>query len=297
MFAAGCLSEAMHLKGPEIAPDAAAAAATAALSSLRVKGGVHARFHAARGATHITDLGESGGYRLRFPTTHAPHIEATQINTGGGIAGGDRLAFDFAADAGADVVVTTQSAERIYRSHGPDTEISVKLTLGAGARLDWLPQSTILFSGAHLRRRFDVDLAPDSRLLMVEAITFGRIASGEVMGDGAVHDRWRVKRGGRLIFADAVRLAGDIAEQLAAPVVAGGGRAAALLLDVSPNAADRLEAVRGALGQARSYCGASAWNGMLSVRFLGPDASSVRADIVTVVEFLARRPLPRVWQA
>lgn len=300
MFAAACPSEDAALKSAD-APDVTALdvdeAAIAALSSLRVDGGVRARFHQARGATHITDLGESGGYRLRFPTTHAPHIEAALINTGGGVAGGDRLAFDVAVDAGGDVVVSTQSAERIYRTHGPDTGISVKLAVGPGARLDWLPQSTILFSGARVHRRFDVDLDPGSRLLMAETITFGRIASGEVMGHGAVHDTWRIKRGGRLIFADALRLAGDIGKLLALPAVAGGSRAAALLLYVAPDAADRLEAVQGALRTARSNCGASAWNGMLSARFLGDDAGSVRADIITVVEVLAKRPMPRVWQA
>ncbi len=300
MFAAACPSEGSGLKPSACAshtPDAPDATAVAALSSLRVKGGVRARFHQARGATHISDLGESGGYRLRFPTTHAPHLEAAQINTGGGVAGGDCVAFDYAADAGTDVVVSTQSAERIYRTHGPATEIGVKLRVGPAARLDWLPQSTILFSGARVNRRFDVELGLDSRLLMVETMTFGRIASGEVMGEGAIHDSWRIRRDGRLIFADGLRLAGNIADLLAASAVAGGGRAVALLLYVAPDATDRLEAVRGALGTARSECGVSAWNGMLSARFLGRDGGSVRADIITVVELLARRPLPRVWQA
>lgn len=281
------------MKRPARATDAAT---VAALSSLRVRGGVRARFHEARGATHISDLGESGGYRLRFPTTHAPHIEAAQINTGGGVAGGDRLAFDYVADAGTDVVVSTQAAERIYGTHGPYAEIGVKLAVGPGARLDWLPQTTILYSGARVRRSFQVDLADDSRLLMIEAVTFGRVASGEVMGDGGLHDSWRIKRGGRLIFADVLRLTGNIAELLACPAVAGDGRAVALLIYVSPDAVDRLEAVRDILAQARGDCGASAWNGMLSARFLGLDASSVRADVINVVEALSRRPMPRVWQ-
>ena len=272
-------------------------AAAQALAPLRVRGGIRARFHAARAASHITDLGESGGYRLRFPTTHAPHIEAVQINTGGGVAGGDRLAFSFAADAGADVVVATQAAERIYRTNGPAAEIDVRLSLATAARLDWLPQETILFSGARLKRRFDVDLAADARLLMLEAVTFGRIASGEVMADGGLNDSWRVRRDGRLIFADATRLDGPIAEVLARLAVAGGDRAIALLLYVAPDAADRLDSVRAVLADARSHCGASTWNGMLTVRFQGADGGSVRRDVIDVVQTLSRRPLPRVWQA
>ena len=267
-----------------------------ALDALRVRGGVTASFHAARGATHITDLRESGGYRLRFPATHAPHLEATQINTGGGVAGGDKLAFAYAAGTGADVLATTQSAERIYRSNGPSSEIGVTLSLAPKARLDWLPQPTILFSGARLCRRFVADLAPDSRLLMVESVTFGRAASGEVMGVGALHDSWRIRRDGRLIFADATRLDGDITGLLARSAVAGGARALALLLYIAPDAPDCLDAVRGALSNARSNCAASAWNGMLTARFLGADANSVQKDVVKAVSTLTNRPLPRVWQ-
>ena len=277
-------------------PSEADAAAAAALAPLRVRGGVQARFHAARGGTHITDLAESGGYRLRFPTTHAPHLEATQINTGGGVAGGDRVDFAFVADSGTDVVVATQAAERIYRTNGPESRIGMRLTLAAGARLDWLPQETILYSGARLQRRFEVELAPDAQLLMVEAITFGRIASGEAMASGELDDGWRVRRDGRLIFADRTRLDGHIGELLARPALAGGDRAMAIMLFVAPDATDRLDAVRAVLADARSHCGASAWNGMLTVRFQGADGGSVRRDVINVVQMLSGRPLPRVWQ-
>ena len=80
-------------------------------------------------------------------------------------------------------------------------------------------------------------------------------------------------RDGRLIFADATRLDGDITGLLARSAVAGGARALALLLYIAPDAPDCLDAVRGALSSARSNCAASAWNGMLTARFLGADAN------------------------
>ena len=73
-----------------------------------------------------------------------------------------------------------------------------------------------------LTRRIDVDLAPtDASLLMAEAVVFGRAAMGEAMQQGLLADRWRVRRGGRLVFAETVRLDGAIAEKLAR---AGGRR-------------------------------------------------------------------------
>lgn len=272
------------------------AAEAAALMSLRVVGGVAAGFKCVGGETRLADLRERGGYRVRFPATHAAHIEATQINTGGGVVGGDRLRFGFSAGPSTDVIVTTQAAERIYRTNGPDSTIDVRLSLADGARLDWLPQETILFSGARLRRRFDIDIAGSSRLLLVESITFGRISSGEAMGEGALHDTWRVRRDNKLVFADAVRISGDISQLLDRPAIAAGARAISFLVYVAPDALDRLASVRDALAAANSICGTSAWNGMLTARFIASDPAAVRRDLTRTIETLGRRPLPRVWQ-
>lgn len=267
-----------------------------ALAPIRVDGALSARFGADGGVTRITDLSERGGWRLRFPATHAPHVEATQINTGGGILGGDRLAVSIDADDGADVVLSTQSAERIYRSMGPEARVDVALRVGNHARLVWLPQETIVFSGARLARRFDVDLAPDATLLMAECLIFGRIASGETLGEGSLADIWRIRRGGRLLYADATRLTGPIADLLARPAIAAGARALAIVLYVAPDAHDRLTAVRAALGE-QDDCGASAWNGMLTVRVMSADPGAVRSTAIRVAHVLDRRGMPRVWSS
>ncbi len=110
-------------------------------------------------------------------------------------------------------------------------------------RLAWLPQETILFDRARLKRRIDVDLAEDASLVMAEAVVFGRAAMGEAMRDGFWADTWRVRRGGRLVFAENVRLDGDIAEKLARPASAAGGIALATVL-VAPADETTLAAVR-----------------------------------------------------
>ncbi len=265
------------------------------LASIRAMGGLRARFVARDGSTALADLNERGGYRMGLPSTFATHAEAIQVNTGGGVIGGDQLVFDVHAERGADVVYTTQSAERIYRSLGPAAEIDVRMTLEPGSRLDWLPQQTILYSGARLKRRFEIDLAGDSRLLLVEALTFGRTDSGEVLGHGLIHDVWRVRRDHQLIYADALRLDGDIARLLARPAISSGDRAAGLLLYVAPDAADRLDVVRLALDAAECDHGASARGGVLIVRFLGPDPAGVRDGMIRAIGQLSARPLPRVW--
>ena len=147
------------------------------------------------------------------------------INTGGGMAGGDRMSIAVGIAEGARAVLTTQAAEKLYRSDGPETEIAVDIALGPGSRLDWLPQEQILFDGARLRRRLDVELAASAALTLVESVVFGRVAMGEVAESGSFRDRWRIRRDGRLVFAEDVRLEGP--RQTLAQKSGRGGRARA----------------------------------------------------------------------
>jgi urease accessory protein len=265
-----------------------------ALEPVRTAGGLKVRYVFADGATRIDELSERGGYRLRFPTTHAAHIESSQINSGGGVVGGDTLGIAIDVGASADAVHSTATAERIYRSIGPPARMDMALKLEGAARLDWLPQETILYSGARLHRRFEVDVAADARLLMAEMVVFGRVAHGEVPGRGELRDHWRIRRGGRLVFAEAVRLEGNVADILARPAVAAGVRSTGLVVAAFPDAEDRLSSLRAALADVRSDCGASAWNGLLTARFLGTP-EDVRRDIIRAVEMLAGRAMPRTW--
>ncbi|MEM7497913.1 MAG: urease accessory protein UreD, partial [Pseudomonadota bacterium] len=76
----------------------------------------------------------------------------------------------------------------------------------------------------------------------------------------------------------------------------GPHRAAASLLLVSPDAEDRLDAARRALPAAPAEAGASAWNGLLTARFLAPSAAELRRALLPVLAALDITPLPRVWQ-
>ena len=266
-----------------------------ALEAIRVDGGVRATFASVDRQTRIDRLGEHGGYRMLFPRTNSARAEAVVINTGGGVVGGDRVVFDIRAEADADVAVTTQAAERIYRSVGPFSTLDVHLGVAAGARLAWVPQETILFSGARLQRRIEVDIADGGTVLLAESTVFGRIASGEVMQDGRLHDIWRVRRDGCLVFAEATRLDDVSKATLGRSAVLGGAAAASLLLCVGPDAEARLPAVREARSGFRGEAGASAWNGMLIVRCVAAAPEDMRHDVMRAIAILSGAPLPRVW--
>ena len=246
------------------------------------------------GVTRRGRVGEAGSLRVRFPSPETEALSAVLINTAGGVAGGDRFSVSVHANADARVTVTTAAAEKIYRSHGPDAEIAVDLNLGDGARLAWLPQETILFDRAALARRIEIDMAASASLLCAEIVVFGRAAMNERLREGRYVDRWRLRRDGTLVFAETIRLAGDIGDKLARCAIANGGVAIATVL-IAPGDEMLVARLRESAGGFASEFGISAWNGFALARFCGPEASRVRADVGTLLNAIDGKILPRIW--
>lgn len=239
---------------------------------------------------------ESGSMRIRLPKAPGSSIEAVLVNTAGGIACGDRFTVAVEAQAGAAVTVATPAAEKVYRSDGPVAELSVSLSASSGSRLDWLPQETILFDQARLARRLDADIAGDAHLTLYEAVVFGREAHAERIANGFFEDRWRIRRDGHLVYADTLRLDGPIADLLQKPSVAKGARALATLIHLAPDAEARLEATREILSSIDGCdAAASAWNGILAVRFCAVTVGALRACVLPFLLAFRGGPLPRVW--
>ena len=263
----------------------------------RARGTIEAAFRRVGARTEIVGPFETGGYRLRVPRSHDGACEAVIVNTGGGMAGGDHAAFRFAAGADATATVTTTAAEKIYRAEAEATRVDVALSLSAGARFEWLPQETILFDRARLGRTLSVDMAPDAELLLAETLVFGRLAMGERLSSGSLHDRWRVRRGGRLALAEDLRVAGDLAASLERPALGAGARASATLVLMAPRAEGLLDAVRDALEPHRDAvaAGASAWDGRVVVRAMSASPARLRASVAAALATLRGRSLPRLW--
>jgi urease accessory protein len=256
----------------------------------RAVGRVALTVGAAANVSRRARVHEEGSLRVRFP--NADGLEAVLVNTAGGIAGGDRFSVDIVLGAGARLVAGTAAAEKVYRSNGPDADIGVKLGLGAGAQLSWLPQETILFDRARLSRRIDVEMAEDASLILAEAIVFGRSASGEAVEEGHLTDRWRVRCGGKLVFAETVRLDGAIAEKMSQAAVANGSIAIATVL-IAPGSDEKIAAVR-ALENFAGEVAISAWNGIAVVRLCARDGAALRHDLVAALAALGA-PVPRLW--
>ncbi len=269
-------------------------ATSAIFAANRARGSVSFDVHRIEGFTRRRLLHESGSLRVRFPSPEAEGLSAVFVNTAGGVAGGDRFDIEIAAGEASRLAVTTAAAEKIYRTEGPAAELNIALKAAAGAHLAWLPQETILFDRARVLRRIDIDLAESASLLLCEIVVFGRAAMGERMQRGEFVDRWRLRRGGRLVFAETVRLDGDIGEKLGKAAIAKGGAAIGTALIV-PGDEALVERIRELASSFGGEVGISCWNGFALARFCAQDAARLRADMMAVLGRATGAALPRLW--
>jgi urease accessory protein len=263
----------------------------------RAHGRADVAVHWRDGEVRLDRLFQQGCAKARFPRPSGAAPEAVLINTAGGVTGGDRITWRLEAGRGGALVATSQAAERVYRSSGGAARIETRLTLGEGARLDWLPQETIVFDGGRLERSLDADLAPDASLLALEAVVLGRAERGESVVIGTILDRWRIRRGGRLVHAEALRLDGDVARATGGVATLGGGRAFATVVAVAAGAGARVGGARRALVGLDGVSAAASAKGedVVVVRMLAAEAQALRAGLIRFLMRFRDAPLPRVW--
>jgi urease accessory protein len=205
---------------------------------------------------------------------------AVTVGTGGGLAGGDRFSLDIHVDPDATATVMPQAAEQIHRALPceDDTRIETRITVGAGGTCEWLAQEAILFDRSRMRRSLEADLAPDARMLAMEMLVLGRGTRGEVYRGGLVHDSWRIRRDGRLVWADTLHVAGDFAEGGRASFGFGHAAAIATIVYAGPGAASHLD-----LGRHLSEPptgDATSFDDLLILRMTREDPYALRRDVM-----------------
>lgn len=246
------------------------------------------------GETRLKSLYQQGSAKLRIPRHHCGQsMEAVMINTAGGMTGGDDLSWEFDAGPGATLSVTTQASEKIYRAVAGVAATTISIAAGAGSRLSWLPQETILFDRCNFKRTITANLSGDSRALFVEPIVFGRAAMGESVTGGSIRDRWRISVDDALIHADDFSVDGNIAETMKSIAVADGANAYATVLLISPKAGTFVDQARNIAGDSG---GVSAWCGKLLIRMVSANGYELRRKLAPVIRLLdPQTAVPKLW--
>ncbi len=208
----------------------------------------------------------------------------------GGIVGGDELAIDVRVGPGAHALLTTPAATKFYRSAGARALQTQVLHVAAGARLEWLPQETILWSGARARVSTRVELAPDARFIGWEVSCLGRPAAGETFVTGELEQRIELVRAGVPLLIERASYAGGGASLNAAWGLRGHPVIATLVCASATLDVATLELTRAALTGAQLTSQA-----LVSASLLRPDLLVARylGDSVEA----ARSCFSRVWQA
>lgn len=268
----------------------------------RVDGAARIAVHGAGGRNAITDLFQRSPCKVLVPRIDGRSCrEAVFLNTAGGIAGGDRLSFGLSASGDASFTGTTQASERVYRAIDAPGRIDMRIEATGTTTLQWLPQETILFNGGQVSRSTHIQVSGDARLIAMDWLILGRAASGETVRHGAFRDNWRVYRDGRLVWADAFRLAGDIEALVHRPSLLAGHTAIATILYAASNAPANLDRVRAILANLSCKAGATIVNGLMICRFAAKAAAELRRAVTDFLRAFRTGlegftpALPKVW--
>jgi urease accessory protein len=252
--------------------------------------------------TRVVDIFERSPVRIMlFPRMQGAMKEAVLVNTAGGIAGGDRLEYAVTTLANASITVTSQAADKVYRALDEPARITTKLKACEAAKLAWLPQETIVFNWARLSRETEVDLSTGAELLALEWIVLGRAARGEAMLGGSVTDSWRIKKDGRLIWADSFRATDETLPHLHRKALLSNCKALATLIYFGPRIQERLEFLRDIAPSLGCQCAATAVAGLIVVRFAASAALDLRLALNSFLQQFGRElgpgpfRVPKMW--
>jgi urease accessory protein len=252
--------------------------------------------------THIMDVFQRSPIRILFPRTGGGALEeAVFVNTAGGVAGGDRLESGVTALADASIAVTSQAAEKVYRALNEPARIATKLKACEGAKLAWLPQETIVFNWGRLSRETKIELSSGAELLALEWLVLGRTAHGEEMTGGHINDGWRVKKDGRLIWADSFRATNETFAHLHRKALTSNYKALGTLIYFGPHLDARLAFLRDIAPSLECHCGATSVAGLIVARFAAEVSSDLRLALRSFLEQFSREfgpgpfRVPKMW--
>ncbi|WP_189308787.1 urease accessory protein UreD, partial [Streptomyces albospinus] len=194
----------------------------------------------AHGATRLPVLDGGGPFALRRVQPHAGQARVCVVGAMSAPLGGDRLCIEATAEAGAALRITAAAATVALPGRTAEqATYDVRLTVGDGALLEWLPEPLISAEGSDLRMTTTVELAPTARLVLREEQVLGR--SGE--RTGALRSRLTVRRAGRTLL-DQETAYGPGVPGWDTSAVLDGNRAVGQLLIVKPEFEERPTEVR-----------------------------------------------------
>lgn len=260
----------------------------------RAKGKLKISFMNSNDETSIHDLYQSGALKVLIPKSKSKYAEAVLINTGGGIVGGDNLSIEVEAAKKTNTWITTQASEKVYKSSSEQSILNTKVTLEDNSTLFWCPKETILFHNSKLIRNLDFDIKSSSKLLIIENIVFGRLASGELNADCFFSDHWRIKRDEKLIFAENFLF--EDKKTMYRKTNLGNYRSLLNIMYLSKDSKNFLNKMRNIISSESIFGEASQWNDFISLRALAKNPIEFKKTIEEILILFVneKSKIPRI---
>jgi urease accessory protein len=170
------------------------------------------------------------------------------VHPPGGVVGGDELHIEATLQPGAHALITTPGATRFYRSEGPQALQHTRLQLAEGARLEWLPMETIVYSGCRADNILRAELAPGAEMIGWDVLVLGLAAADQPFAAGWYRQHLEVPG----TWLERARIAADDTQLLHGPLGWAGHTVLATLWFAA--GAPLLPARREALLEAARAC-------------------------------------------
>jgi urease accessory protein len=211
-------------------------------------------------------------------------------NPTGGVFAGDRLLITLAAEQGARVHLTTQSATKLYRMDAGEARQELRFELGAGAYIEHIPDPLIPQAGAIYRQHTSANVADGAVFVTAETIAPGRRAHGERFAYELLELATEVRRHGREVCSERLCFEPRRARPDRAGVLGRDEYLVSLLViapdhDTGALATSIDAALAGLPGEVRGAAGQLPHGAGVLMRMLAPTAAS------------ADRALRRGWAA
>lgn len=229
---------------------------------------------------------------------------AVLVHPPGGVVGGDELQISAEVGDQAHALLCTPGAGKWYRANGHVSHQRLKLQVGAGAALEWLPQETIFFDGTDVVLDTTVHLRQEAKYIGCEILCFGRTASGERFTHGRLRQRLTIQHEGKPLWHEQGSLKGGSHQMQSHLGLAGYSVCATLIAVGSIQTPAFLQVLREQVQVASGgvgKCGATQMKSVIVVRYLGHASETARQVMLQAWQLL--RPallshaaaVPRIW--
>ena len=258
--------------------------------------------HDAERGTVIKTIGHADPMRVIVPKVVKTELPlGVFVTTSGGLVAGDQVMLEAVWEANTAAQVIPQAAEKIYRSdHNAVTQVTMSMSGGPAAWVEYLPQETILFDRSRLSRRLNLSLHPTAQCLVGDLVVLGRHAMGETYRSGGFSDDWEIRLDQRLIWADRMAWEGKIDRLQGHAAGLNRAQGFGTILYRGPGMLDEIRAIISDISETVQI-GVTEFQELILIRLLAEEAFELRRGFGEVwgrirSQLQGLSPvLPRLW--